>query len=295
VGDGAVLLLGTRDAPFDADALVILRIAADRVAMLLLCGRLERAGADATEAARRIEAETERRRRAVDTILGVVGHDLRNPLGAVHMSAALLQKRGGLEGWQARTVERIRSSAGRMGRIIADLLSYTRTRLGTGIPIQRRDADLGDVVRKVVDELVAGNPDRTVDVEATGDLHGEWDPDRLEQVASNLVSNAIDHGDPGAPVGVLVEDRGAEVALTVTNAAPEPSPELLAHLFEPFSRPPDELSRKASGLGLGLFIAREIVRGHGGEIGAQAGDGKTVVSVRLPRRMASAEATAQAP
>jgi signal transduction histidine kinase len=295
VGGGAVLLVGTREAPFDADALVILRVAADRTAMLLLCQRLQRAGADATEAAHRVEAEAERRRRAVDTILGIVGHDLRNPLGAVHMSAALLQKRGGLEGWQARTVERIRSSAGRMGRIIADLLSYTRTRLGAGIPIQRREADLGEVVRKVVDELAAGNPDRDVRVESSGDLRGEWDPDRLEQVASNLVSNAIDHGDPGAPVRVEVEDRGEEVALTVTNSAPEPSPELLAHLFEPFSRPPDELSRKASGLGLGLYIAREIVRGHGGDIGAKAGDGLTVVSVRLPRRAAPVEAGAQAP
>jgi signal transduction histidine kinase len=295
VDGGGVLLLGTRVAPFDADALLVLRVAADRVAMLLLCERLERAGAAATEAARRVEADAERRGRTVDTILGIVGHDLRNPLGAVHMSAALLQKRGNLEGWQGRTVERIRSSAGRMGRIIADLLSYTRTRLGAGIPIQRREADLGEVVRKVVDELLAGNPDRSVDVQVSGDLRGEWDPDRLEQVASNLVSNAIDHGDPGTPVRVAVEDRGGEVALTVTNSAPEPTPELLAHLFEPFSRPPDELSRKASGLGLGLYIAREIVRGHGGDIGAQAANGLTVVSVRLPRRVAAAEAATRGP
>ncbi|HET7753329.1 MAG TPA: histidine kinase dimerization/phospho-acceptor domain-containing protein, partial [Anaeromyxobacteraceae bacterium] len=86
-----------------------------------------------------------------DQILGIVGHDLRNPLGAIVMSAALLQNRGHLEGWQLKTVGRIRSSAARMERIISDLLSYTRTRLGTGIPIEKRPADIGDLARKVVD------------------------------------------------------------------------------------------------------------------------------------------------
>jgi signal transduction histidine kinase len=214
-----------------------------------------------------------------------VGHDLRNPLGAVHMSAALLQKRGGLEGWQARTVERMRSSAGRMGRIIADLLSYTRTRLGSGIPIHRSGADLRVVVGRVVDELRAANPDREIRVEAAEgeDLAGPWDPDRLEQVASNLVSNAVDHGDPGTPVRVELVREDRAVSLTVRNAGPGLPPEAMQHLFEPFSRPPDEQSRKASGLGLGLFICREIVRGHGGDISAHASEGEMAVTVRLPR------------
>ena len=280
---GAVLL-GARDGTLDEDALLLLRATADRIALLVDAERLARERADAVETARRVEEDAERRRRAVDTILGVVGHDLRNPLGAVHMSAALLMKRGGLEGWQARTVERMRSSAGRMGRIIADLLSYTRTRLGTGIPILPRDANLAEVVRSVVDELRAGNPDREIEVIAEGDLSGTWDPDRLEQVASNLVSNAVDHGDPGTPVYVLLSPEADEVTLTVRNSGPGMPPEVLSHLFEPFSKPPDERSRKASGLGLGLFIAREIVRSHGGEITATASDVETTVRVRLPRR-----------
>src|SRR6266545_2552065 len=107
----------------------------------------------------------------------------------------------------------MRSSAGRMNRIIADLLSYTRTRLGTGIPIERRDAELGELVRRVVDELRAGNPDREIEVAAQGDLRGRWDPDRLEQVASNLVSNAVDHGDPGTPVRVLLTGEPDEVVI----------------------------------------------------------------------------------
>jgi signal transduction histidine kinase len=283
------LLLGAREGALDDDALLLLWAAADRAALLVERERLSRERADAAEAARRVEEEAERRRRAVDTILGIVGHDLRNPLGAVHMSAALLQKKGGLAGWQARTVERMRSSAGRMNRIIADLLSYTRTRLGSGIPIARREADLAEIVRRVVDELRAGNPDREIVVESTGDLTGEWDPDRLEQVASNLVSNAVDHGEPGTPVRVELAGEPDAVVLTVRNSGPGMPPEVLAHLFEPFSRAPDEKSRKASGLGLGLFISREIVRGHGGEIFASS-EAETSVTVRLPRRSAAESA-----
>jgi signal transduction histidine kinase len=120
------------------------------------------------------------------------------------------------------------------------------------------------------------------------DLTGPWDPDRLEQVASNLVSNAIDHGEPGTPVRVDLGAAVAQVSLTVRNAGPGLPPELMEHLFEPFSRPPDERSRKASGLGLGLFICREIVRGHGGTITALAADGEMAVTVRLPRSPAGA-------
>jgi signal transduction histidine kinase len=281
------LLLGSRTADaLSPEALVLLRVAADRAALLLECERLEGARAHAAEVTARAELEFERRRKAVDYILGIVGHDLRNPLGAVHMSAALLQKKGGLAGWQARTVERMRSSAGRMGRIIADLLSYTRTRLGSGLPIARRPARLDEIVSRVVDELSAANPDREISVSQQGDVSGEWDPDRLEQVASNLVSNAVDHGDVGAPVHIELAAEDDHVTMRVRNEGPAMPAEVLGHLFEPFSRGPDEKSRKASGLGLGLYIAREIVRGHGGEIHA-ASDRETVVTVRLPRRPAA--------
>ncbi|HEY6005042.1 MAG TPA: HAMP domain-containing sensor histidine kinase, partial [Anaeromyxobacter sp.] len=277
------LLLGSRTVDaLSPEVLVLLRVAADRAALLLERERLERERTQAAEAMALAQLEFDRRRKAVDYILGIVGHDLRNPLGAVHMSAALLQKKGGLAGWQARTVERMRSSAGRMGRIIADLLSYTRTRLGSGLPIAPRPTRLDEIVSRVVDELSAANPDREITVSQDGDVSGEWDPDRLEQVASNLVSNAVDHGDVG-PVKVELTGEAEHVVLRVRNQGPPMPPEVLAHLFEPFSRGPDEKSRKASGLGLGLYISREIVRGHGGEIQASS-DGETVVTVRLPRR-----------
>jgi signal transduction histidine kinase len=283
------LLAGTReDEPLDEDALLLLRAAADRAARALDRDRLGRAHEDARETLGRAEADLESRRKAVDFILGVVGHDLRNPLGAIHMSAALLHKKGGLAGWQARALERMRSSAGRMGRIIQDLLSYTRTRLGNGIPITPCPTSLDAIARKVVDELRAVNSDRAIDIVVHGDAGGECDPDRLEQVVSNLVSNAIDHGDPAVPVRVEVDgDEPDRLLLHVRNGGPGIPAGVLAHLFEPFSRGPDETSRKASGLGLGLYISREIVRGHGGEIGARSAEGETVVTVDLPRRCAA--------
>ncbi len=238
------------------------------------------------ESDRARSGDTARRTAAFrEQILGIVGHDLRNPLGAIVMSVALLQKQGKLEGWQAKTVDRIRSSAGRMSRIIDDLLSYTRTRLGSGIPIEPRPTRLDTICQRVLDELRAVNPDRGLDLAVQGDPAGHWDPDRLEQVVSNLVSNAIDHGDPGSPVQVNLEGTGELLVLAVQNRGDPFPPEVLAHAFEPFHKGPEETSRRSSGLGLGLFIAREIVRGHRGEISIHSTEGAgTLLTVKLPRR-----------
>lgn len=216
-------------------------------------------------------------------LLAIVGHDLRNPLGAVTMSAALLAKRGDLAGWQAKTVSRVRSSAARMERIIADLLSYTRTRLGGGIPIDPREADLGELARKVVDELVAFHPNSPIHVEVEGDLTGVWDPARLEQVLSNVLSNAVDHGEPDARIDVVLRGAGHAVGVEVVNRGEMP-PGMLEHVFEAFHRPPEKEARRGSGLGLGLYIAREIVRGHGGTIEVRSRDGETRLRLELPRR-----------
>ncbi|HZZ86181.1 MAG TPA: HAMP domain-containing sensor histidine kinase [Anaeromyxobacteraceae bacterium] len=298
VENGAVVgtaLAGSRSAlDLSPQEKLLVQLAARRIEGARAQARLEQALQESErqrETAERHAAEVEEAARHTaafrDQILGIVGHDLRNPLGAIVMSAALLQKKGGLAGWQAKTVERMRSSAGRMGRIINDLLSYTRTRLGGGIPMERRPADLGEITRKVCDELAAANPDRAVRCEAEGDLTGEWDPDRLEQVFSNLVSNALDHGEPEVPVTVTARGGGAEVEVQVRNRGAIP-PEVLERAFEPFHRGPEGGSRKASGLGLGLYIAKVIVQGHGGEIAlrceGEADASDTVLSVSLPRR-----------
>jgi len=271
-----VALFGSRTAgSLGEEELLLVRVAAERAARALEAERLGAALARAREAAARAGGFH-------DQVLAIVGHDLRNPLGAIVMSAALLQKKGGLEGWQAKTVDRVRSSALRMSRIINDLLSYTRTRLGGGIPISRRPADLGELARKMVDELRAAHPDAIVELSAEGELVGEWDPDRLEQVLSNVVANAIDHGDAGQPVAVALSGDGAAVFVQVRNHGEMPK-EALEHAFEAFHRGPELTGKKASGLGLGLYIAREIVRHHGGEIAIRCEDGATRIDLRLPR------------
>jgi signal transduction histidine kinase len=273
----AVVLVASRSAAeLGRDDLLLARVAAERAGRALERRTLVEALTGAEAVARRTTSFR-------DQVLGIVGHDLRNPLGAVSMSGALLAKRGGLGGWQQKTVGRIRSSAARMERIIDDLLSYTRTRLGTGIPIERRPADLRELARKVVDELVAYHPDCAIHLEAEGDLTGEWDPTRLEQVLSNLLSNAVDHGEPERGVEVRLSATGAAVRAEVRNQGEMP-PGVLDHLFEPFQRAPDRERRRSTGLGLGLYIAREIVRGHGGRIAARSQDGETRVEVELPRR-----------
>ena len=218
-----------------------------------------------------------------DHVLAIVGHDLRNPLGAIVMSAALLQKKGGLAGWQGKTVDRIRGSAARMGRIIDDLLSYTRTRLGNGIPVHRGRADLHEIARRTIDELKVAHPGATIEVSASGDLGGEWDAARLEQVISNVVSNAVDHGTDDEPVRVTLRGDGDAVEIAVENRGEMPH-EVLEHAFEAFCRGPEHTGKKASGLGLGLFIAREIVRRHGGEVWARSDCGSTRIVMRVPRR-----------
>jgi len=176
-----------------------------------------------------------------------------------------------------------------MGRIIDDLLTYTRTRLGTGIPIAPRPADVRDVTRKVVEELAAAHPGVLVEVSAEGNSVGEWDPDRLEQVVSNLVSNAIDHGEEGYPVQVSLRDEGEVVVVDVVNRGEMPQ-QVIEHAFEAFQRGPEQTGRKASGLGLGLYIAREIVRRHGGDIAVRSDQGATCIALRLPRRCGGVQA-----
>jgi signal transduction histidine kinase len=277
----ALVLVGSRSVlELGRDDLLLVRVLAERAGRTLERAALVEALTGAETVARKTTSFR-------DQVLGIVGHDLRNPLGAVSMSGALLAKRGGLGGWQQKTVSRIRSSAARMERIIDDLLSYTRTRLGTGIPIERQPADLAELARKVVDELVAFHPDSPIHLEAQGDLAGEWDPTRVEQLLSNVLSNAVDHGDPESRIEVRLSGDGAVVRAEVRNRGEMP-PGVLDHLFEPFQRAPEREGRRSTGLGLGLFIAREIARGHGGRIEARSQRGETFVWVELPRRAASA-------
>lgn len=229
--------------------------------------------------------------RTREQFLAMLGHDLRSPLSAVTMGAAALARAEELDDAHARIATRILSSAHRMSRMIADLLDFTRTRLGEEIPIVPRPTDLGLVCRAIIEEHEVVHPDCRLRLLTRGDLVGEWDGDRLTQVVSNLVANAIHHGKQHGEVTVCAEDRGDRVQVRVHNMGEPISESALRHIFEPLVRGPSgDGNRNATGLGLGLYIAQQIVTAHDGtiDVTSTAEDGTTFV-VDLPRRAPTPE------
>jgi signal transduction histidine kinase len=211
-------------------------------------------------------AEEELRRAADfrERFLGIVSHDLRNPLGAILASSSFLRDDEDLSGWQLRAVQRITRSAERMGRMIADLLDFTRGRLGGGIPLKPQPANLRQICRHVLEELEAAHPGREVRLEAEGNFLGEWDADRLAQLVGNLGKNSLDYSPEETPVDFRLHDESETVRLEVHNlGAPIPADQL-PHLFEPFRRGTLDERPSSRGLGLGLYIVQQIVRAHGG-------------------------------
>ena len=215
-----------------------------------------------------------------DQTIGVLSHDLRTPLGAIMTGAAMLSAPEDNPERRARVTSRILRSAERMQRMIADLLDFTRTRLGGAIPLRRQPANLRQICTEVIAELREAHRAADVRLEAAGNLTGEWDPDRLAQVVSNLVANAIQHGD-GTRIAVTAHDEGAAVTLAVRNGgAPIPA-DALSGVFEPLTRAGLDTNHS---IGLGLFIARAIVAGHGGHITvASSQQTGTIFTVRLPK------------
>lgn len=217
-----------------------------------------------------------------DRFMGVLGHDLRNPLSSVVITAAALLKRPDTPPEHARSLQRIGRSTQRMERMINDLLDLTRSHSGGGIPVAPQPIELHAICRHVIDELQVTHPARAIVFEAQGDGHGVWDPDRLAQVVSNLVGNAIDYSPPDTPIQVFVNQQGAEIVFSVSNLGPQIPPEDLAGIFDPFRRGAHQ--RAPKGLGLGLFIAQQIVKAHGGTIDVRSAPHLgTTFTFRLPR------------
>ena len=221
-----------------------------------------------------------------EQFLDILGHDLRNPLASILVGATLLTKSERLEVKEVGVATRILNSAGRMNRMVSDLLDLTRTRLGAGIPVTPKPMDLAPVCQQVVAELEAIHPDCKLQFEAKGDLHGEWDSDRLTQVISNLVANALQYGCEDGPVSLVAHAHGEEVVLRVHNAGPPIAEDAMKTIFEPMVRQPTQNGDKhVTGLGLGLYIAREVVTSHGGTIGVTSPEKEgTTFTVQIPRR-----------
>jgi len=222
-----------------------------------------------------------------EMFIGILGHDLRNPLGSIGMAAGLLLRRGHLDEQDARVVTRIVNGSQRITRMITQLLDLTRARLGDGLPIEPKPTDLREICRNVVDEFEA-----PIDLEVLGDVTGTWDPDRLAEVLSNLAGNAVEYATPGTAVVVKAREDGAEVVVEVRNQGHPIPADVLPFIFEPFRRAQQRAKSKAGNLGLGLYIARQIVLSHGGTLDAHSVDGTTTFVMRLPRGAARPKAAA---
>jgi hypothetical protein len=218
-----------------------------------------------------------------DRFLGILGHDLRGPINAITVGASLLATNG-LNEKQLGTVSRISSSVRRLNRMVSDLLDFSRGRLGDPMPIAAVAANLGQLVNEVVNEVQTANPLSIVDFDSNGDLEGYWDVERLKQVVSNLLLNAIHHG-TGKEVRVTATGAENSVVLAVHNEGPPISKALQATMFDPLvqGKTPDPAR---VGLGLGLYIVNEIVAAHHGKIVVTSTQkAGTTFSVRLPRRL----------
>ena len=221
-----------------------------------------------------------------DVFLGILGHDLRNPLTTILTTSRVLALRADTPDEIRKKLARVTSSGLRMQRMIEQLLDLTRARLTAGIPVTVSAAEvaLGPIVTKIVDEVRAAHPGATFEVRLGDDASAPVDADRFEQVVSNLLGNAVTHGDKTKPIRVTMSATPNEVHLTVQNQGEPIEPAFLPLLFNPFARA-EKPGGRSAGLGLGLYISERIIVGHGGALSvtstAEAG---TSFEVKLPRR-----------
>jgi signal transduction histidine kinase len=251
--------------------------------------RLDVIGDDGAKAATLIQFDDLTELRATEAyqrqVMAIASHDLRNPLSAIAMNAAILARADSLpDDRRVKTATRITSSASRMGRMIEDLFDYTAAALGKGIPVRLRTCDLGVIADDAVNEARAAHAGREFSLRKQGDLRGTWDPDRLHQVLQNLLGNAVKYSAAGTAVAVTcatVPD-GKALDLSVENQGEPIAPEFLPHVFEAYRRGP---GAGRHSLGLGLYIVRRIVDAHSGTITVRSARGEgTCFTVRLPKQ-----------
>jgi signal transduction histidine kinase len=252
--------------PFDP---VAVRAKAAALVSLYLRGRRE-------ELARRAELE-----RLNDLFLGALGHDLRNPLHAILMATRLGKREATTEQSRRRQMQAIERAALRMQAIVEGILDLTAEKFVGRLPLTIGHTDLAAASRQVIDELQSAHSDRTITLDVSGEVTGDWDGTRLGRVVSNLVANAIEHA--RGTVRVQLVGEADCVRLSVHNAGPAISPDLQARLFEPFRRG----DSSPQGYGLGLYSVREIARAHGGDAVVDSSDADgTTFAVTLPRKRA---------
>jgi phosphoserine phosphatase RsbU/P len=267
LAQGRVTLLNTSDDETEDGDLLAIQACLDITGLAL-------------QAALRSEAERAMTR-FQEEVVGIVSHDLRSPLGAMSVGISVLKHSLRTEAEPARILGHLDNSTRRMSAIVDQLLDVTRARLGKGITISRTIMELSETVGSIVDELRLAHPSVRFSL-LSKKVSGVWDPDRLGQVVANLIGNAVAYGRQGGPVTVEVtgDDKSATVVVFNENRAEPIANAALARLFEPFERGEN---RSGSGLGLGLYIVREIVRAHGGCVIAESDESGTAFRITLPR------------
>lgn len=240
--------------------------------------RLEVLVAEAT----RLQAEARDRATFAEQMIGIVSHDLRNPLSIIAMGTALLV-RGDTTAAQRQLLARIGRAGDRASRLISDLLDFTQARLGGGLSVDRKPADLHAAVHDALDGLALAHPGRAVHHARAGAGACSVDVNRLAQVIGNLVANAMTYGDPGVPVTVTSAVHAETFTVAVHNAGPPIPADVQATLFEPMTRGTVAGGEHRS-VGLGLFIVRSIARAHGGDVSVtSAAPAGTTFTAELPR------------
>lgn len=225
-----------------------------------------------------IRRYAQRRELVRDRFIGILGHDLRDPLGAVSLGAAMLVDDLELAPPHRKQVERIQRAAGRMDRMVKDILDFARAQLGDGIPTELAPVDMAEVCRAVADE--AGVPAR-LSVALTGDLRGAFDRERVHQALGNLVRNALQHGAGTVELRAVEADDQEAIITSVANAGPEIPLADRARMFDAFRG-----TRSRDGVGLGLFIVQQIALTHGGRCTVTCENGQTIFAIRWPRASA---------
>ena len=220
--------------------------------------------------------------------LAILGHDLRNPLGTLVSGASFVMQATDIPPKYILVATRMFSSAKRMSKLVNDLIDFTRTHLGPGMPIRVRQGSMVSVCRQVVDELRTFHPERWIELDVPPLLDAVFDDGRVAQMVSNLIGNAIQYGDKNAPIRVGLTATDDDIILAINNQGPPIPPDKVSTVFEPLVRVASRIGSdqaEHTSLGIGLFIAREIVHAHGGQIhvASNAEDG-TTFTVTLPRR-----------
>lgn len=215
--------------------------------------------------------------------IGILGHDLRNPLSAISGVQQILSLSSNLSDTEKALVKRSESSVKRMEELISNLLELTKLRLGSGMTIKKSKTDLTLQSEQIIQEFMIVYPQAQLHLQSPGPVQGEWDNLRINQVVTNLLANALRHGNPGGPVTINISAEGGNAYLSVHNEG-RPIPEDMREMIFTGMYTKSENHSQQSSYGLGLYIVKEIVNSHNGSIDLESTDKKgTTFTITLPR------------